>query len=48
MTGVPAGRQFLHLLDIAFDVETGEMNCTFELTPNDSWDYDENGREPRL
>jgi len=28
---------------IAFNVETGAMEWYFQLLPNDSWDYDENG-----
>lgn len=28
---------------IAFNIETGEMEWYFQLLPNDSWDYDENG-----
>lgn len=28
---------------IAFDIDTGKMNWYFQLTPNDGWDYDENG-----
>jgi len=28
---------------IAFDIATGKMKWYFQLTPNDAWDYDENG-----
>jgi len=28
---------------IAFDINTGKMKWYFQLTPNDGWDYDENG-----
>ena len=28
---------------IAFDIDTGKMKWYFQLTPNDGWDYDENG-----
>ena len=28
---------------IAFNVDTGAMEWYFQLLPNDSWDYDENG-----
>src|SRR5690606_12558788 len=28
---------------IAFDIDSGAMKWYFQYTPNDSWDYDENG-----
>ena len=28
---------------IAFDIDTGEIKWHFQYTPNESWDYDENG-----
>ncbi len=28
---------------VAFDIDTGKMKWYFQLTPNDGWDYDENG-----
>jgi alcohol dehydrogenase (cytochrome c) len=39
----PPGRQSLHQLGVALDVDTGKLVWHFQYTPNDSWDYDEIG-----
>jgi alcohol dehydrogenase (cytochrome c) len=38
-----AGRQSLHQSAVALDIESGKLAWYFQYTPNDLWDYDENG-----